>query len=270
VVFKAYTFILALISASLIGCGANITRPSDVNTVIPRSENADRTKEPLLKVWLPSEKGTSELYYVQPVNVTLINADEPDGLVDVRIDVISNPPGHQHALSASFAAPARVTHIGTRLRLTGKGGAVVQVVAHTRAGQEITATGKIQVDEGVDFSDESSLTKRLPMAYGRVNGPIGTTYARLKGLGEYDRQLSALAYHPMLPRIGGHGPNRFESLQIQYRGTLLGQIEFGDAMSNDPYIDVRFVDQQSGSGPTRLQWKDNAGRTFEPKEVIIR
>ena len=229
-------------------------------------ENGDYTRVPTLKVVLPSKSGISEYYYVQPVNVILTNIDESDGLVKLRVDVSSNPPAHQHVLSARFAASARVTAIGTRLRLEGEGEAVVKVIAQTHSGREITATGKIQLDEGVDFSNESSLTKRLP----GLKGPIGTARARLWGKGKYNRQFSAIVYHPMLPRIGGRGPNRLESLEIQYRGTLLGQIEFGDAMSNDPYIDVRFMDQQSGSGPIRVQWKDTAGKTFEPEKISVR
>lgn len=37
-IFKAYMSLFALLLVSLVGCGANIAKPSDVNTVIPRSD----------------------------------------------------------------------------------------------------------------------------------------------------------------------------------------------------------------------------------------
>jgi hypothetical protein len=230
-------------------------------------ENGDYKREPKLKVTLPSKTGVSQYYYVQPVNVSLTNMDASDGLIALMIAVTTNPQEKQQVLSARFATLAHVTAIGTRLRLAGNGQAVVNAQVKTRSGKEITTTGKIQVDEGVDFSDEVSLTKRLPVNVKGLQGPVGTARARIWKKGKYERQFSAIIYHPMLPQNGEQRPNRLERMDIQYRGSLFGEIEFGDAMSNDPYIDIRFTDQQPGSGPIRVQWKDSTGKIFEPEKT---
>lgn len=232
--------------------------------------NGDYNREPKLKVTLPSKTGVSRYYYVQPVNIFLADMDASDGLIALTIAVSTNPREKQQVLSARFTTPAHVTAIGTRLRLAGKGQAVVNATAKTRSGREITATGIIQVDEGVDFSDEGSLTKRLPVNVKGLQGPVGTARARVWKKGKYERQFSAIIYHPMLPQIGEQGPNRLERMEIKYRGATLGEIEFGNAMSNDPYIDIRFTEEQPGSGPIRVQWKDSTGEIFEPAKISVK
>ena len=232
-------------------------------------EGSDYTSEPAVKIILPSKSGVSEYYYVQPVNIILTNVDESDGLVELIVNVASNPPGHQHVFSASFAAPARVNFIGARLRLAGEGRAVVNILGKTRTGKEITTTAQIKLDEGVDFSDENSLTKRLPANVKGLQGPIGTARARIWKKGKYTRQLSTIIYHPMLPQIGKKESNRLKSLNIQYHDKLLGLFEFGDAISNDPYIDVHFMDQEPHTGAIRIQWKDINGNIYEPVKVSV-
>lgn len=233
-------------------------------------ENGDYKSEPKLKVTLPSKTGVARYYYVQPINVFLANMDASDGLIALTITVTTNPQEKQRVFSARFATLAHITAIGTRLRLAGKGEAMVNATAKTRSGKEITATGTIQVGEGVDFSDEDSLTKRLPANVKGLEGPVGTARARIWKKGKYERQFSAIIYHPMLPQIGEQRPNRLERMDIRYRGSLLGQIEFGDAMSNDPYIDIRFTDEQPGSGPIRVQWKDSTGKIFKPGKISVK
>jgi hypothetical protein len=59
-------------------------------------------------------------------------------------------------------------------------------------------------------------------------------------------------------------------MEIQYRNTLLGKVELGDAMSNDPYLYVSFMDSQSDTGPMRIQWKDSKGNIYEPSEISVK
>lgn len=230
-------------------------------------ENGGYANKPALKIVLPSRRG---FYYVQPFNIILTHMDKSDGLVEIRVDVTSNPTKHQHVFSARFAPSAHVVAISSRLRLAGKGKAEIKAVARTRSGQEITATGKIKHKEGVDFSDASSLTKRLPPNVYMLKGPIGTAKARLSSKKKYTRHFQAIIYHPMLPRIGEQAPNLLDSMEVEYRDKSLCQIKFGDAISNDPYIAFDFTEQQPDFGRIRVQWKDGTGKTFEPEKVSVK
>ncbi|MEJ2107682.1 MAG: thiosulfate oxidation carrier complex protein SoxZ [Acidiferrobacteraceae bacterium] len=225
---------------------------------------------PKLTVTLPSKDGVSEYYYVQPVNIVLTNAGKTDGLATLRIDVATNPEHHQQVLVARFSPGFRIMGVGTRVRLAGTGHARVEVQAETRSGKKLAATGQIRLRQGVDFSDAHGLTKRLLMNVQGLKGPVGTARARLWAKGELARQFSATIHHPMLPAIGGNRANLLKSLTIPYRGTRLGQLEFGDAISNDPYVDIKFMDIEPGVGPVEVQWRDLEGRVYEPAAINIR
>jgi hypothetical protein len=160
--------------------------------------------------------------------------------------------------------------MGARVRLAGKGRATIEVVAETLSGKVVTVTSKTRHDDGVDFSDEGCLTKRFPLNVKFLEGPIGTSRSRLWKKGEYTRKVSALIYHPMTPQMGNQEANLLTDMEIQYRNTLLGKVELGDAMSNDPYLYVSFMDSQSDTGPMRIQWKDSKGNIYEPSEISVK
>lgn len=233
-------------------------------------ENDNDNGEPVLEVSLPSKSGISKYYYVQPVNVILKNIDETDGLIELSLDVTSNPEEHQQVFSARFTESATVKRVGTRIRLAGEGQATVKAVAKTRSGKVITATGEIRLDKGVDYSDESSLTKRLPMNIKFLKGPVGTAKSRIVKKKKYTRQLINTIYHPMLPVTGKQKANRLLSLEIEYRDVLLGQVEFRDAISNDPYIDIYFTDRKSDVGLVKVQWKDISGNIYKPEKINVK
>jgi len=225
---------------------------------------------PILKVTMPSRDGVSDHYYVQPVNIALTNAGKSDGLKKIRVTVVTNPQHHQQVLAAKFSTGFRIMAVSTRVRLAGKGHALVEVQAETRAGKKLTAMGQIRLRQGVDFSDAHSLTRRLgPIAQG-LKGPVGTARARLWAQGKLARQFSATISHPMLPAIGGHKADLLKSLNIPYRETRLGQVTFGDAISNDPYVDIKFMDSEPGIGPVEVQWRDLEGRVYEPASINIK
>jgi hypothetical protein len=232
--------------------------------------DSEHSGTPKLTVTMPSRDGASEYYYVQPVNIALTNAGKTDGLATLRIDVVTNPEHHQQVLVARFASGFRIMAVGTRVRLAGTGHARVEVQAETRSGKQLVATGQIRLRQGVDFADAHGLTKRLPMNVHGLNGPVGTARSRLWAKGELARQFSATIHHPMLPAIGGHSANLLKSLDIPYRETRLGQIEFGDAISNDPYVDIKFMDSEPGVGPVEVQWRDAEGRVYQPAAINIR
>lgn len=227
-------------------------------------------KEPTLKIALPSKGDDSKYYYVQPVNVSLSGTGASDGLVKLEISVASNPQEHQLVLSADFSETARVSLIKTRLRLAGKGMANVKAAGLTLSGKKIFAEEKIRHKKGVDFSAAESLTRRLPGNVKGLNGPIGTARTLMKNNGGYSRQMMNIIYHPMLPSIDEQEPQRLQSLELVYRGVLLGRFTFGDAISNDPYIEIEFSDQQEDVGPARIQWQDSRGNSYQPEKITVK
>jgi hypothetical protein len=225
---------------------------------------------PILKVTLPSRHGVSDYYYVQPVNVVLTNPGKEGGLIKLRVRVITNPQHHQQVMTAKFKSGFRVLSVGMHVRLAGSGHALVEAQAETRTGKHLTAMGQIALKQGVDLSDAHSLTKRLPGKVEALKGPVGTARARLWSKGGMARQFSTTIQHPMLPAIGEHKANLLASLNIPYRSTRLGQIQFGDAMSSDPYVDIKFMDSEPGVGPIGVQWRDQDGRVYEPASINIK
>lgn len=234
-------------------------------------EKPDQTQEDAptsaaLTAILPSPSGGSEFPSCQPLNVSLNGSDASHGIVRLRVDVESNPPDHKHVLSADFDEAAQVTQIQTRVRLAGSGEAIVKVTALTRSGNELNTTVRILVGKGVNFSDETSLTRRLPMN----KGPVGTARARLSKEDSEARKLQAILFHPMLPAIGSKQPKSITSLHIQYRDKSLANFYFGTAMSNDPYIRLDFKEAHGGAGSIRIQWKEDTGNVFEPEAISVK
>lgn len=239
--------------------------PSYAEKQLAQLDDRSRTNVTLAAI-LPSPEGNSVFPNCQPLNILLDGSDDSDGIARVQVDVVSNPPGHQRVLLADFDEAALVTQVQTRVRLAKSGEAIVKVAVRTRSGKQLDATAKILLREGVDFSDEESLTRRLPFN----KGPIGTARARLSKETAQARKLQAILFHPMLPAIGGKSPKLIMSLHVQYRDYTLATLYFGPAMSNDPYIRLDFKEDRVGTGSIRTRWYEDTGNVFEPETISVK
>jgi len=229
-------------------------------------EEGFSSRKPSLKIDVP-EKAPS---HVKPINIKLENTNENDGLIILGLKVKTNPEKHQHVLKGTFADSTGITTIGTRVRLAGKGKSIVEVVAKSQSGEEFTGNTKIRHSEGVNFSDNNSLTKRLQMNVKGLKGSVGTTRARLLKKGKYTRIANTVIYHPMLPLSNEQKGSLLKKLVIHYRGLLLAEFDLGDAISNDPYITFSFIDWESDVGEMKVQWHDINGNVYVPDKVYVK
>jgi hypothetical protein len=224
----------------------------------------------VLTVQMPPAGGRSQLPFIQPVHVRFLDTGAEHRLSELTVTVSSNPAGHQKAFSARFTPDFNVTRVRTYIRLAGRGEAMVEASAKTLSGRITTANTSIRLGKGVDFDDESTLTRRLEPNVKGLHGPVGTARARLWIESERQRRISAIVQHPMLPESSRGADGRLVSLYISYRGTLLADVVFGDAMSNDPYFDITFEDTESGSSPIRIRWTEEDGTGYEPVSISVK
>ena len=225
---------------------------------------------PSLEVVLPGKGGKSGYPHMQPVNVLLQARDKTDGLLALSIEVISNPDGYRQALTARFPGEGNVKGVRTRIRLSGKRKAVIKVTGKTRSGKQIVTEKSIKHRNKVDFADATTLTLRLPANVKLLPEPVGNAMARIVEGANLSRRFQAIIYHPMLPAIDDQPENRLDSLVVDYRGSILAEFEYGYASSNDPYLDLLFVDQQPGIGEVKARWQDNRGAQYNPPEVKVK
>ena len=230
-------------------------------------EDNDVPVEPAISIKMP---GKGDYPYFQPITVDFINIDKSDGLASVTMKVTSNPAEHQHVLSARIPVPTNISSIGTRVRLSGKGRAVVEVSAETQSGKLLSATEKKKHKGGLDYSDQSTLSKRLPFNVKFLKGPVRTSKARLVQKDRGARKISAIIYHPMLPGTDQINENTLKNMRIHYREGIFCDIDYGSAMSNDPYIDISFTDQSTAAGVISIEWIDSKGNIYKSSDITIK
>jgi len=229
-------------------------------------EEGFSSRMPSLKIESPKKAPA----YVKPINIKLENTEKHDGLINLNLLIKTNPEKHQHVLKGTFSDSTGITMIGTRVRLAGEGKSTVEVVAKSQLGEVFTGNTQIRYSEGVDFSDNNSLIKRLQMNVKGLKGPVGTTRARLLKKGKYTRIANTVIYHPMLPLNDDQKGSLLKKLVIHYRGRLLATFDLGDAISNDPYITFSFIDWESDVGEMQVQWHDTNGKVYVPDKVYVK
>ena len=186
-----------------------------------------------------------------PIFVSLDNVPREDPVKELAITLHSNPADHQKLIVAKFTRFLDSLEVSTRARMSGKNG-IIEVAVISQSGESKKQVFKCLIDHGAIFP-----------SIDRTDGAKGKSILKTEitpdGKIEIDGKLS----HPMVPDVLGHGGDYVNKVEIIYRDELIAQMDWGDAVSKNPFIRLKFRDLEKGLGEAKVIWRDTDGKMYQ-------
>ncbi|MGB5569614.1 MAG: thiosulfate oxidation carrier complex protein SoxZ [Sedimenticolaceae bacterium] len=188
---------------------------------------------------------------VVPISVKMKGVPANDHVAQLAISLPNNPNQHRQLLAADFSKFLDALELSIRARMSGSLG-VVNVVATSKSGQIKKQAFRCTVKKGADFYVQESSSSGKQIA--RVE-----TEFEAAGLVEIDGWLT----HRMEPRRVGTTGHYVKDVEIRYRNELLAKMVWGDSVSRNPFLRLRFRDSSSELGKSQIKWRDTDGNEYQ-------
>lgn len=223
------------------------------------SDSAMAAEVPDIEIKMPSpiEDGI-----IVPVNIVVSGVSESDTIQAISLDVKSNPPGHTRVFRISYLKPLQEYSVGARARMVASQNPIVEVTVLTQSGKTFSKQLALSpFKNGIDFTNEASLTATIPGAFRFPSGEIGQPKIRIvPSTKRTGNELKSLIHHPMLPQSASSKGNYINNVDFFIDNKPIAHIDVGDATSNDPYFGIWIPSNQ---GKSKVVWSDTVGRKFE-------
>jgi len=251
---KRMNYFLIMLKAFVVAYGFNVGEANAVLGVAP---------EVGIKIPTLIEEGG-----LVPIFLWAKNFNDDDKIKSVILSIDSNPLEHKKVFVAVLQKPQKYIFISTRFRMADAESGRILVEVISESGQKIVkevSTGKIS--KPVNFNVQDSLNVTFKGGNARsifAGSEIGQPKLVVeKGrTNSEELTIKGMLHHPMLPSIDGKQKAMIETVTIDYNGEQLVDLSIGDAMTNDPFIQVNIIDDK-GVGKAEMIWKDSSGKAFE-------